>query len=319
MELCPLDKLLTARHYALSHHLNHQLPQLKSKLQCAIRRAKRKYAANVEQSLKSTNSRQSWKQLKSLLKMNKPNSKCHLPAEALNTFYTRFEKDIPPPILPEITDVTPSVSHEEVMRALHSVNIKKSSGPDAIPNKLLKIAAYSLGEPLCNLFNTCISQGVFPDIWKMSHIIPIPKKAGADEAKEFRPIALTSTISKLFERLLLKFLKPHLTDSTQFAYQQNRSTEDAVAYLLDIVSQHLDDNAKNHARCLLIDYSSAFNTISPTTLINQLTTTSLNRAIVNRVYDFMTNRSQKVCTEHSLSPALSTSVGTPQGCVLSPL
>ena len=34
----------------------------------------------------------------------------------------------------------------------------------------------------------------------------------------------------------------------------------------------------------------------------------------------MTNRSQKVGTEHSLSPALSTSVGTPpQGCVLSPL
>lgn len=108
-------------------NLNHQLPQLKSKLQCAIRRAKRKYAANVEQTLKFTNSRQSWKQLKYLLKMNKPNSQCNLPVEALNMFYTRFEKDIPPPILPEITDVTPSVSHKEVMRALHSVNIKKSS------------------------------------------------------------------------------------------------------------------------------------------------------------------------------------------------
>ena len=45
--------------------------------------------------------------------------------------------------------------------------------------------------------------------WKDTALIP--KKAGADEAKEFRPIALTSTISKLFERLLLKFLKPHLT------------------------------------------------------------------------------------------------------------
>ena len=204
------------------------------------------------------------------------------------------------------------------MRALHSVNIKNSSGPDAIPNKLLKIAAYSLGEPFCNLFNTCISQGVFPDIWKMSHIFPIPKKAGADEAKEFRPIALTSTISKLFERLLLKFLKPHLTDSTQFAYQQNRSTEDAVAYLLDIVSQHLDDNAKNHARCLQIDYSSAFNIPTARQLINQLTTTSLNPAIGNLVYDFMTNRSQKVGTEHSLSPALSTSVGTPPGLCFEP-
>ena len=127
------------------------------------------------------------------------------------------------------------------------------SRPDNIPNKLLKTAAHSLSEPLCDLFNNCASQGVFPVVWKSSTIIPIPKNAGANEAKEFRPIALTSTTCKLLERLLLKFLKPYMTDTTQFAYQQHRSTEDALAHLLDIVTHHLDINAKNHARCLFID------------------------------------------------------------------
>jgi hypothetical protein len=226
---------------------------------------------------------------------------------------------MPPPKLPQIPCDTPTVSVEDVRKLLRTVNIRKSAGPDEIPNKLLKTAAHTLGEPLCNLFNTCISQGTFPTIWKMSHIIPVPKSAGADDAKEFRPIALTSTISKLFERLLLVHLKPYLNDKTQFAYQENRSTEDALAHLLDIISQHLDDNAKNHARCLFIDFSSAFNTISPTTLINQLTATSLHPAIINLMYDFMINRSQKVRSGNGLSPLLTTSVGTPQGCVLSPL
>ena len=140
-------------------------------------------------------------------------------------------------------------------------------------------------------------------LWKSSTIIPIPKNAAASEAKEFRPLALTSTISRLFERLLLKFLKPYLTDTTQFAYQQHRSTEDTLAHLLDIVTNHLDIHAKNHARCLFIDFSSAFNTISPTTPCNRLQDTSLNPAVLDLVYDFMTNCSQKVLTEQSLSSA----------------
>ena len=41
--------------------------------------------------------------------------------------------------------------------------------------------------------------------------------------------------------------------------------------------------------------------------------------MLNLVYDFMTNRSQKVLTEQGLLSALTTSVGTPQGCVISPL
>jgi hypothetical protein len=252
--------------------------------------------------------------------MNKPNSQCHLSAEALNKFYTRFEKCTSPPKLPKTTpDDTPTVTADQVTKALSGVNIRKSCGPDKIPNKLLKVASHSLGEPLANLFNICMAQGVFPDCWKRSTIIPIPKSAGADELAQFRPIALTSTISKVFEKLLLEHLKPHLTDSTQYAYQSHRSTEDALAYLMDVLTNHLDKNAKNHARCLFIDYSSAFNTISPTTLINQLLSTSLNPSLINLVYDFMTNRPQRVLSGQDLSPVLHTSTGTPQGCVISPL
>ena len=233
-----VQKLLTARHYALSHNQHDTLPQLKSQLKCEIRRAKRTYAARVEQSFQ-TNNKHAWGELKSLLKMKKSTSNCHLSPDLLNNFYCRFEKEICPPTRPSLSDSPPKVTCDEVTKSLRCINSKKSTGPDGIPGRLLKLTAGVLGEPLCNLFNNCIDQGVYPDIWKSSTIIPIPKLAGASEAKDFRPVALTSTISKTFERLLLRFVTPCLTDNMQFAYRPGRSTEDAVAHLLDVVTAHL--------------------------------------------------------------------------------
>ena len=205
-----------------------------------------------------------------------------------------------------------------VIKALRSINTKKSTGPDNIPGRVLKLAAHSLGEPLCDLFNSCLEQGQFPSTWKKSVIKPIPKSSGASAPKDFRPVALTAVVAKVFERLLLRFITPCLTDKQQFAYQPNKSTEDAVAYLLDTVTYHLDDNSKNFARCLFIDFTSAFNTISPTILTHLLTDTELHGNIINLIYSFMTNRSQCVVTDVGMSSSRSTSVGRIQGWVLGP-
>jgi len=153
----------------------------------------------------------------------------------------------------------------------------------------------------------------------MSTILPIPKISGASDAKDYRPVALTSVISKVFERLIAKFFTPCLNDELQFAYQRHRSTEDALTHLLDITTEHLDKSSKHYARCLFIDFTSAFNTISPTILVDQLLTTNINPALISLVYDFLTNRKQRVRTEPDMSQPLTTNIGSPQGCVLSPL
>ena len=58
-----------------------------------------------------------------------------------------------------------------------------------------------------------------------------------------------------------------MNDESQFAYKTNRSPEDALLTLIDMVSEHLDIDAKNHARALFIDFTSAFNTINLKILI----------------------------------------------------
>ena len=107
-------------------------------------------------------------------------------------------------------------------------------------------------------------------------------------------------------------------DKLQFAYLPNRSTDDATTTLIHELSQHLDRKSKSkYARCLFIDYSSAFNTMQPHTLINRLAEYNIPARLQLFVLDFLTDRKQYVRTEIELSSTTSINTGAPQGCVLS--
>ena len=67
---------------------------------------------------------------------------------------------------------------------------------------------------------------------------------------------------------LFAYVKPNM-DILQFAYLPNRCTEDALNTFLHELTQHLDKGC-NYARCLFIDYSSAFNTMQPHVLLDRL-------------------------------------------------
>jgi hypothetical protein len=70
---------------------------------------------------------------------------------------------------------------------------------------------------------------------------------------------------------------------------------------------------------LFIDYSSAFNIIVPSKLINNLRTLDLNTSLCNWILDFLTGRPQVVSVGNNTSATLILNTGAPQVCVLSPL
>ena len=73
---------------------------------------------------------------------------------------------------------------------------------------------------------------------------------------------------------------PDTLDPLQFAYRPNRSTYDAILTALHTAVSHLDKR-NTYVRMLLIDYSSAFNTIVPSKLITKLRTLGLNTSLCN--------------------------------------
>src|SRR4029434_7277635 len=138
----------------------------------------------------------------------------------------------------------------------------------------------------CNILQTAPH---IPTCFKTTSIMPVPKHSKAASLNDFRPVALTPTIMKCFERLVLAHLKsclPPTLDPLQFAYSQNRSTEDVISTALHSALSHLD-NSNTYARLLFIDFSSAFNTIIPSKLITKLSDLGINTSLSNWILDFL--------------------------------
>ncbi len=82
---------------------------------------------------------------------------------------------------------------------------------------------------------------------------------------------------------------------------------------------HIDSKHGNYVRLLLIDYSSAFNTIVPTKIAVKLSDLGLNTSLCDWIQDFLTARPQVVKVGQFTSNSITLNIGAPQGCVLSPL
>ena len=106
-----------------------------------------------------------------------------------------------------------------VRRPLSSLDIHKSSGPDGISPLALRSCAPDLTPVLTRLFRHSYSVGVVPDSWKSGLIHLIPKKGDGSDPSNYRPIAITSLLSKVMESIinsqLLVYLENHrlMTDN----------------------------------------------------------------------------------------------------------
>ncbi|MCP4487325.1 MAG: DUF1891 domain-containing protein [Gammaproteobacteria bacterium] len=210
---------------------------------------------------------------------------------------------------------------DDVKRVFRAVNIRKATGPDGVPGKVLKACADQLAPVFTDIFNSSLKQATIPACLKSATIIPVPKKSPTTTLNDFRPIALTPVITKCFEKLVLRHIKaclPPTLDPHQFAYRPNRSTEDAIATALHTALSHLERQG-SYVRMLFIDYSSAFNTIIPDILIPKLRHLGLPPSTCSWIRDFLVNRPQQVKLGQHLSSIRTLSTGSPQGCVLSPL
>ena len=160
-----------------------------------------------------------------------------------------------------------------------------------------------------------------PRIWKLSEIIPVPKKPSFQTMNDLRPVALTSITMKCFERLVLSVLKMNVQNSLdpfQFAYREKRNVEDAIIIFVNNVLKHLE-TSHTYARCLFIDFSSAFNTIQPHLMAQKLLSFKcLNNNLIGWLLDFLTQRKQYVRINNTISNIITINTGAPQGCVLSP-
>jgi hypothetical protein len=78
-----------------------------------------------------------------------------------------------------------------------------------IPSSVLRVCADQLSRVFTDRFNLSLFQSAVSTCFKMSTIVPVPKKAKVTELNYYRPVALTAVIIKCFERLV----KDHITST----------------------------------------------------------------------------------------------------------
>ena len=101
-----------------------------------------------------------------------------------------------------ITDLEPDILECEVKWALESITTNKASGGDGIPVELFQIVKDDAVKVLRSICQQIWKTLQWPQDWKMSVFIPIPKKGNAKECSYYRTIALISHTSKLILKIL---------------------------------------------------------------------------------------------------------------------
>ncbi|MCP4484330.1 MAG: reverse transcriptase family protein [Flavobacteriaceae bacterium] len=198
----------------------------------------------------------------------------------------------------------------------------KSSGPNSIPVKLLKLLDDSISSDLSILINESFAIDIFPDKLKLAKVIPIFKKGVRTKTSNYRPISLLSTFSKIFEKLmqtrLQKFLETcDVLFSMQFGFRSGHSTEHALISLTESIKTTLDN--KRLGCGIFIDLQKAFDTVNHEILLNKLEHYGIRGTALAWFESYLTNRRQSVSINGYSSSMCSISCGVPQGSVLGPL
>lgn len=254
-------------------------------------------------------------------------------AEELNNFFAsiadKLEASLPP------ICSTDMVHHDYLVNSfyLHSVTehecldvIKKLklTGTDlnCMPIKIFKLIAHIFVPILCKVINSSFSSGIFPESLKLARVTPIFKKGDASDPNNYRPISSLPFLSKVYERLMANRIisfnnKFRIINLSQFGFQKNKSTADALFHLIEYIYNSLDE--KKLILNIQIDLRKAFDTVNHEILLTKLFSYGFRGFAHEWLRSYLSDRKQFVRMKECSSSINTINIGVPQGSILGPI
>ena len=207
----------------------------------------------------------------------------------------------------------------DIVNALKSVNKGKACGVDGLAAEHFIYADERIHVILSILFNCFISHGYLPSEFMKTAIVPIIKNKTGDtsDKNNYRPIALVTACSKIFELCILSIIENYIcTHDHQFGFKKQHSTDMCIYTVKSVIMYYTRQNSPVYT-CFL-DASKAFDRISHWTLFKKLIACNTPLLIV-RILMFWYQR-QSICVKWGkrTSEYFSIINGVRQGGVLSP-
>ena len=239
----------------------------------------------------------------------------------------RYENDDPKALFPDVPNSPSTLDNicfadDDLEEAMRELRLNAAAGPDGIPAILLNKCASALAPPLASIWRKSMKDGDIPLPLKSATIVPIHKGKSKALAKNYRPVALTSQLCKVFEKVVRKQLvsfmeENNLLNPNQHGFRSGRSCLSQLLSHFDKITSLLEKGLG--VDVIYLDFAKAFDKVDIGITLRKLHDIGVRGRLGRWLVSFLTGRLQTVTVEGRKSQPQPVISGVPQGSVLGPL
>eukprot|EP00439_Symbiodinium_sp_Y106_P028743 s4698_g3.t1 len=207
-------------------------------------------------------------------------------------------------------------SEPELLRVLQQLPPNRAPGPDGLTYELYRVEDDTLRRALLSFLELVRHWAVVPSVWRSAVVTPLHKTGAEDEFTNYRPISLLCCGLKVFERLLLRRLLPHVNpriDESQAGFRWG--AEEQIYTLVETLRLR----ARKRTFCAFVDVRKAFDVAWRDAVLLQLAAVGVAGSTWRVLDDLLGATCARVLVNGVLSEPWDERAGVRQGSVLGPL
>ena len=216
----------------------------------------------------------------------------------------------------------PKISPSKIEKAIKTMNKKSAGVPGDIPMKLIAEFSFELSRPIAHIVNHCLTQGIYPDIWKLEYVTPVPKVHPPEKLSDLRRISGLLNLSKITDKIIAEIIAQDMQysrDRAQYGNVKKVSLQHYLVKMLDKILSSLDQNSIKESMAVIlqmVDWKQAFDRQSHKLGIQSFIENGVRPSMIPILLSFFQNRQMKVKWRGLLSKIQALPGGGPQGGTL---
>lgn len=211
------------------------------------------------------------------------------------------------------------VNIDQVKKAVRKLKNGRAAGPGGIPAELIKCGSEKLFEQLTWCINQYLNGDPVPAEWKEAYISSIHKKGNKLECSNYRGISVTSTMSRLYGRIIRDLIEQEYMnkeEEEQSGFRAGRTCTDNIFCLKQVIEKRSAVSQETHL--MFIDLQKAYDTVPVKKLWKVLHETNVNHTIIRALKNLYDGTSSRVKIGNNFSEKFPVDKGLRQGCCVSP-
>ena len=187
---------------------------------------------------------------------------------------------------------------------------------------MLKLFTPVLLQCICKLFNIIMGSSKYPYSWRENILKRLYKKGDDTDPSNYRGVAISSCLNKLFARVIYNRLETHInenkiTNENLTGFRKSYRTSDHILTLKTLIDKACKRNS--YVYSCFVDFKKAFDTVWRCGLFKKLSKMGIDGKMLQILENIYSEVNYSIKLHYSLTDPITSNVGLKQGCVLSPL